>query len=271
MLNFLKKNLSEEQLKQVDKTLEKFKKNPHQFRFTVMFFLTSILFGVLSIYLLQQKFALLMQKNGKVEIKEVIKNVPVPPADVTIKPTEEATNSTAVSDKLNWQLQKNENCNVLVPVSPYKTTADNGELAQWKTYSLAADNDFPTPFLNIFNQIELVGFTESDQPTEAGRMIIYCTDNPDGKAVLDLKNKITTELETNEDLKEITIVSSLEKKLWGKASLELVFSGRNLDGQIFYATATNKHFYLIGKQVTNPDENVKKDLERMFNGIIFLD
>lgn len=273
MLNFFKKNLTEKQIKQMDKAIEKFKKNPHQFRFTVIFFLTSIVFGLLSIYLLQQKFALLMQKNGKVEIKEVIKNVPVPAKDV-LEPTQEATESAAVDNdtpQTDWSLVKNEDCNVLIPLSPYQLITDDSEPQKWQSHSFSKGDEVPSAFLNIFDQMEIVGFSNTDETNESGRMGVYCTNNTDGQSVEELKNKIDNELKTNEDLKEISIISSLEKKLWQKDGLEITFSGSNLDGQVFYAIATDKHFYLINKQAETDNETVKKDLERMFGGLIFLD
>lgn len=270
MFNLFKKNLTEAQIKQMDQTIEKFKKNPHQFRFTVIFFFTSVLFGILTIYLLQQKFALLMQKNGKVEIKEIIKNVPVPPPDVTLEPTTEATQAAQL-DPTAWQLKKNEDCNVLVPVSPYQSNNKNNQLQTWKATSSTSELSSNSAFLNLFNKKELIGFTSDDQPTETARLVVLCADNPDNKSLQDLKYMISTKLTTEETFKDISIVSSLEKTYWNRPSLELIFSGSSLDGQVFYATVTNKHFYLVSKQITTSDETVKKDADRIINGLIFLD
>ncbi len=269
MFNFFKKNLTEEQLKQLDATVEKFKKNPHQFRFTVVFFLTSILFGVLSIYLLQQKFALLMQKNGKVEIKEVIKNVPVPPPDVTLEPSQEATSAAVTEDINSWKFKKNTACNILLPLSPYQS-ADN-EIKTWKSFSMSEGDGLSAPFLNIFDQRELAGFSSDDKLTDSGRIVIYCAQKQENKPLAELKTMIDQELAKTASDQKISIISSLEKTLWNKNALEITFSGGEIDGQIFYLTSTDKHFYLIGKQATSSDEVVKKDVERMLHGLIFLD
>jgi len=271
MLNFFKKNLTEEQIKQMDKTIAKFKKNPHQFRFTVIFFLTSLLFGLLSIYLLQQKFALLMQKNGKVEIKEVIKNVPVPPPDVTIEPTtQEATDSTkeVKEDTASWTLKKSNNCNVLVPISPYKSD-DNSR--NWRSYSQTAGNEFPNPIFNIFEKMEIISFSNENNETNLGLVAIYCTDNTEKISVAGLKDKIASELEKDEKFKDTTIVEASEITMWNKDSMKIVMSGGVLDGVTYYATTTDQHLYFFLTKAESDDETVKKDTERIFNGIIFLD
>jgi len=269
MFNFFKKNLTEEQLKQLDTTVEKFKKNPHQFRFTVIFFLTSLLFGVLSIYLLQQKFALLMQKNGKVEIKEVIKNVPVPPPDVTLEPSQEDTSAAVIEDATTWKLKQNQACNILLPLSPYQST--ESEVKTWKSFSMSVGDGLSAPFLNIFDQRELAGFSSDDKLTDSGRIVIYCAQNQENKSLAELKTMIDQELAKTTTEQTVSVISTLEKTLWNKDVLEITFSGGEIDGQVFYLTSTSKHFYMVGKQATSPDEMVKKDLERMLHGLIFLD
>jgi hypothetical protein len=271
MLNFFKKNLTEEQIKQMDETIAKFKKNPHQFRFTVIFFLTSLLFGLLSIYLLQQKFALLMQKNGKIEIREVIKNVPVPPEEKpSVAPSQEATDSAEEikEDFTSWTFKKNDGCNILAPISPYK---DINYSRNWKSYSKTAGDDFPNPVLNIFEKMELISFSNENNETNLGLVAIYCTDNTDKISVSGLKDKIASELEKDEELKQTSILESNEITMWNKDAMKIVMSGGTLDGVTYYATTTDSHLYLFLTKTESDDEMVKKDVSRIFNGIIFLD
>lgn len=267
MFNFFKKSLTQEQLDQVNQLAEKFKKNPHQFRFTVLFFFTSLLFGGLTIYLLQQKFALMLQKNGKVEIKEIIRNVPMPFPEVTLEPTKEATGSANPGKgETTWTLKKNENCNVVVPVSPYQEE-NEGIKRNWMTYSMFS----PQPFLNIFDQTETIRFENTEDDTSSSSISIYCANNQGKTSLIDLRNEIDRQLASNASLQEVSILSSIEKNTWGKESLELIFSGGGLDGKKFYAVTTAKHFYLVSKEVNSSDEVVRQDAERIFHGLLFLD
>jgi hypothetical protein len=271
MLNFFKKTLTEEQIKQLDQAAEKFKKNPHQFRFTVVFFLTSIFFGVLSIYLLQQKFALLMQKDGKVEIKEIIKNVPVPAKDV-LEPTKEATEEASIIN--SWEFKKNEECNLLIPVSPYEISADEeSNNKKWIYESMETETEFP-----FLNNIVKVHFPETNEniseSLSPGKIEIYCDKNSETLNNLSLEEKIKSILPdgSNEDDPQIAIKSSEEVVLWGRNVQKISFSdNKKLGNRPYYIFTTSEHIYLIYSEENTDEPMIEKDLKKTFYGLFFLD
>lgn len=267
MLNLFKKTLTEEQIKQLDQTVAKFKKNPHQFRFTVIFFLTSILFGILSVYLLQQKFALLMQKDGKVEIKEIIKRVEVPQEDQPIiEPDKEATDEAMLIQN-SWKLKKNDPCNILALVPPYEIK-DNQE--KW-VYQTNNQKD-----LGVFTQMTFIEFQKTNKIDEAfiypkGKVSIYCADNTEEWDASTLVNKIRESLEIDK-ADDTTIKSSEEDSMWDKTVQKIKFSEGSIYGDDpYYAMTTDQHLYLISKSNSTENENILKDTKTIFENLVFLD
>lgn len=275
MFNFFKKTLTEEQMKQMDKTIEKFKKNPHQFRFTVMFFISSIVFGLLSIFLLQQKFSLLMKKGGKPEIREIVKKVFVTPSpQVSITPSQEATTEANITKKTSWTLEKSELCNVLLPISPYKVGYDNNNLLKTWIYSETQEkNSFPS--FDIFNSETSVSFEETneDSGTIPGRISILCADNLEKINAKTLTEKIENYLNNMGEIEGniIAISSNEETSILGFTARKISFTNGLLEDTPYYAIATDNHLYLVSQISQLEDLQVKKDTLNIFNGIIFLD
>ena len=277
MQNILNKFLSKDQNKQLEETLEKFRKNPHQFRFTVIFFLTSMAFGLLSVYLIQQKIQLRIEKTLE-QNKQQIANQPSPQPSIispTKQPSIEPTKMPG-DDQWGWSFDKVENCNLLIPKSPYIAGYDqNNIIRDWKFTYLKVGNDFPIPFLNIFDQVALTTFRSKEETNEnpPGEIAVYCNNNLENLTSNNLKEKIQTVIDNDEELKQanLTIAESTETSIWGKSVVKIVFAGGKLDEKIFYAFTTSKHLYLVNQEINIDDEQVKKDVANIFYGLIFLD
>ena len=211
-------------------------------------------------------------KEGKPEIREIVKEIFVtPPPKTSITPSPEATSEAEIIEETSWILEKSESCNVLIPISPYKASyEDNNTITRsWSSYSMTAGNDFPTPFLDIFNYVTINIFKSNEDTSEnpRGMISIYCNNNVDKISDNDLKNKIISSAEEI----GLSITETEEVEKWDKKSTKLLFSGGKFEGKIFYAFTTDKHLYLIGYENTHNDQPVIDDTLRSFNNLIFLD